>query len=161
MEKLSNPQKPQLAGSEHSLAKFRVFADLNEQEIRALIDRSTSAVHTTGEKIISEGEEGHSMFVILRGRVQVFAAGVEIATLGEGDFFGEIALVDDGLRSADVVALEDCEMLVITRMTLGVLAAVEPGAAIHLLAAIGRSLVRKLRADNARFRELILLAHQG
>lgn len=161
MEKSSNPLKPHLTCSDQSLAKFRVFADLNEQEIRALIDRSSSAVYKTGEKIISEGEEGHSMFVILRGRVQVFAAGLEIATLGEGDFFGEIALVDDGLRSADVFALEDCEMLVITRMTLGVLAAVEPGAAIHLLAAIGRSLVRKLRADNARFRELILLAHEG
>lgn len=161
MEKSSNPLKPHLACSDQSLAKFRVFADLNEQEIRALIDRSTSAIHKVGDKIISEGEEGHSMFVILRGRVQVFAEGVEIAQLGEGDFFGEIALVDDGLRSADVLALEDCEMLVITRMTLGVLAAVEPGAAIHLLAAIGRSLVRKLRADNARFRELILLAHQG
>jgi len=161
MEKSSNPLKPHLAGSDQSLAKFRVFADLNEQEIRALIDRSTSAIHKAGDKIISEGDEGHSMFVILRGRVQVLAAGVELAILGEGDFFGEIALVDDGLRSADVLALDDCEMLVITRMTLGVLAAVEPGAAIHLLAAVGRSLVQKLRADNVRFRELILLTHQG
>jgi CRP-like cAMP-binding protein len=161
MERSSNSLKSQLTGSDHSLAKFRVFADLNEEEIHALIDHSASAIYKTGEKIISEGDEGHSMFVILRGRVRVMAEDLEIATLGEGDFFGEIALVDDGLRSADVFALEDCELLVITVMTLGVLAAVQPGAAIHLLAAIGRSLVRKLRADNARFRELILLAHEG
>jgi CRP-like cAMP-binding protein len=157
MEKSSEPLKLHLKAGDPLLAKFRVFADLGEQELRALIEQSALSRHSAGETILSEGEEGHCMYVILRGRVRVLAAGVEIATVGEGDFFGEVALVDDGPRSADVVAVEDCELMVITRMTLGILAAVEPGAAIQLLAAIGRSLVGKLRADNARFRELILL----
>lgn len=157
MEKLSEPLKLHLKPGDPQLAKFRVFAGLGEAEIRALIEQSALSRHKQGETILSEGEEGHCMYVVLTGRVQVLAGGVEIATVGKGDFFGEVSLVDDGPRSADVVALEDCELMVITRMTLGVLAAVEPGAAIQLLAAIGRSLVGKLRADNARLRELILL----
>ena len=54
----------------------------------------------------------------------------------------------------------DCEMLCITRMTLGVLAGLQPGAAIHLLAAIGRCLVARLRAGNQKYMDLILLGRQ-
>lgn len=157
MENLSDSSKLSLNCGDVSLAKLRVFAGLNEQELRALIDQSALSRHKAGERILSEGEEGVCMYVILSGRVRVLASGVELAILEQGDFFGEVALVDDGPRSADVDALDDCELMVITRMTLGVLAGVEPGVAIQLLASIGRSLVGKLRADNKRFRELILL----
>jgi CRP-like cAMP-binding protein len=83
-----------------------------------------------------------------------------LADLEGGDFFGEVSLVDDGPRSADVTALEDCEFLVITRMTLGILAGLQPGAAIHILAAIGRGLVARLREGNQKYMDLIVLNRQ-
>jgi len=141
-----------------TLSKLRAFAELSELEMRALVARSTRVRFASGERILAQGDEGHAMYVILQGRVRVLAQGVELAVLKEGDFFGEVSLIDDGPRSADVVAMEACEMLSVTRMTLGLLAAAEPGVAIHLLAAVGRSLVSKLRADHARFQKLILLA---
>jgi len=140
-----------------ALSKLRLFAELDEAELAAIVDHSAVESYSDGQRILADGEEGHCMYVVLRGAVAVNVAGHPVATLGEGAFFGEIALVDDGPRSADVFASGPTEVLVITRMTLGLLAAVQPGAAIHLLAAIGKSLVSKLRADNRRFRELVWL----
>ncbi|MFZ0709975.1 MAG: hypothetical protein WAM53_08045, partial [Terrimicrobiaceae bacterium] len=57
---------------------------------------------------------------------------------------------------ASVTATEACELLCVTRTTLGVLAALQPGAAIHLLAAIGRSLVARLRKGNQKYIDLLL-----
>jgi CRP/FNR family transcriptional regulator, cyclic AMP receptor protein len=155
MEKSSRIFKPD--PHDPTLTKFRVFADLAPTELSAIVDHCAQVAFSADERIITSGEEGHCMYVVLEGAARVEADGIEIATIAEGDFFGEVSLVDDGPRSADVIAVSDCRLLVITRMTLGVLAGIEPSAAIHLLAAIGRSLVAKLRADNRRLRELILL----
>ncbi len=147
------------------LAKFKVFAELSHDELKTLADQSGRASFTAGQKILSAGDAGHCMYVILRGSVRVTAKNggndLELAVLSPGDFFGEVALVDDGPRSADVTAVDDCELLCITRMTLGVLAGLQPGAAIHLLAAIGRCLVARLRAGNQKYMDLILLGRQS
>ena len=158
-------KSPHHIHSEDELLKdFQLFAELTGEELQTLIAQSTTVTFTTGQPIITAGEPGHCMFVILRGSVRVTAKSsgkdVELALLKPGDFFGEVSLVDDGPRSADVSALEPCEMLCITRMTLGVLAGLQPGAAIHLLAAIGRCLVARLRAGNQKYMDLILLGRQ-
>lgn len=139
------------------LSQFQLFADLSEPELRALVQQSSRENFRAGDRIISEGDEGHSMYVVLQGTARVTFQETLLTRLAPGDFFGEISLVDDGPRSADVTAETGMEVLVITRMTLGVLAGVQPDAAIHILAAIGKALVAKLRADNARFREVLLL----
>ena len=116
--------------------------------------------YPAGERIINAGDVGHCMYVILRGNVSVTvkrgAREIELASLSAGDFFGEVALVDDGPRSANVTATDPCELLCITRTTLGVLAGLQPAAAIQLLAAIGRSLVARLRKGNQKYIDLLL-----
>lgn len=147
------------------LTKFQLFAELNHEELETLLTQSATVCYRAGERILSAGESGHCMFVILRGTASVTAENngktVELATLTAGDFFGEVSLVDDGPRSADVTATSDCEFLCITRMTLGILAGLQPGAAIHILAAIGRCLVARLRAGNQKYMDLILLGRQS
>lgn len=166
MEESPNPITPESADLPEApcpqalapaLSKFKLFADLAQPELEALVHHSATVCYRAGGTIITQGEEGHCMYVLLAGKARVVVDGSPIATLHEGDFFGEISLVDDGPRAADVLAENDCQLLMITRMTLGVLAGIQPEAAIHLLAAIGRSLVAKLRADNQRFKDLILL----
>lgn len=161
MEKSST----RLSCDDKLLTKFQLFAELNHEELETLLTQSATVCHTTGERILSAGESGHCMFVILQGTVSVTARHegktVDLATLSAGDFFGEVALVDDGPRSADVTATTDCELLCITRMTLGVLAGLQPGAAIHILAAIGRCLVARLREGNQKYMDLILLGRQS
>ena len=67
-----------------------------------------------------EGDRGFSAFLIQSGRVKVYAGEnkVELATMGIGQIFGEMALVFDEPRTATVEALEDCNLIVITRDTL-------------------------------------------
>jgi CRP/FNR family transcriptional regulator, cyclic AMP receptor protein len=142
------------------LAKFTVFAELGEEELHTLIEQSATESYSAGERIINAGDPGHCMYVILSGSARVSVkrgnGELELARLSAGDFFGEVALVDDGPRSANVTAIEECKLLCITRTTLGVLAGLHPAAAIHLLAAIGRNLVARLRRGNKKYIDLLL-----
>lgn len=157
---MENSNTP-LSSDDDLLAKFRLFAELNQEELKTLLDLSSRECHAEGRRILSSGESGHCMYVILSGSVRVTSGDITLATLLPGDFFGEVALVDDGPRSADVTAAEPCELLCITRMTLGVLAGLQPGAAIQLLAAVGRCLVARIRASNQKYMDLILLGRQS
>lgn len=75
-----------------------------------------------GTLIIKEGEEGNCAYLVQSGRVCVFTHNddqrIELAHLGVGEIFGELALIFDESRSASVVADEDCNLIVITRLTL-------------------------------------------
>lgn len=146
------------------LSKFQFFGGFKSDELDTLLGLCESATYSAGEKIVNQGDSGTAMYVILSGRVKVFYSAsdrnVDLAELGAGDFFGELALVDDGPRSANVTASETTQTLVVTRMVLGVLAGIKPAAAIHLLAAIGRSLVNRLRSGNQKYLDLILLGHK-
>lgn len=154
--------KPE-CGSE-SLSKFKLFAGFKEEELDTLLSLSDCQKFAPGERIVTQDEAGLCMYVILSGAVRVHCkAGdqvVELATLHTGDFFGELSLVDDGPRSANVDAIDETRVLRITRMVVGVLAGVQPAAAIHLLAAIGQSLVNRMRASNQKYLDLILLGHK-
>jgi CRP-like cAMP-binding protein len=158
------PEKTKSDCGSESLSKFKLFAGFKEEEIETLLSLSDCQKFAAGERIVTEDENGLCMYVILSGSVRVHTmAGeqeVELAILHTGDFFGELSLVDDGPRSATVDAVEPTSVLRITRMLVGVLAGVQPAAAIHLLAAIGRSLVNRLRAGNQKYLDLILLGHK-
>lgn len=147
-----------------TLSKFQLFAGFKEEELATLLSLSDCQKFAAGQRIVTQDDTGLCMYVILTGSVRVHTkAGdreVELATLQVGDFFGELSLVDDGPRSATCDAIEETEVLRITRMVVGVLAGVQPSAAIHLLAAIGRSLVNRLRAGNQKYLDLILLGHK-
>lgn len=158
MEKSSDNHP--LRSDDERFAKLKFFAGLSHEELATLVEHSSSLSSSAGTRVISAGESGFTMYVILSGSVRVSSGEVEFATLGPGDFFGEVALVDDGPRSADVTALQDCQFLCITRMTLGLLAGLQPDAAIHLLAAIGRALVSRIRASNQKFMDLLVLSRQ-
>jgi len=164
MPETTKSNDPTLDSQSEKLSKFKIFAGFKEDELATLLSLSDFQTYQPGERIVTENENGLCMYVILRGSVRVHSlAGaheVELATLESGDFFGELSLVDDGPRSATVDAIEETQVLRITRMVVGVLAGVQPSAAIHLLAAIGRSLVNRLRAGNQKYLDLILLGHK-
>jgi CRP-like cAMP-binding protein len=159
MEKSSqNPFLP-LRPDDPRLSRFAVFSGLNPEEIATLIRLTDTVSFGKGSKIITSGEEGHCLYLMLQGSATVSAPppdeDIEFATLGVGDFLGEISLVDDGPRSANVVAAEDCTLLRFTRITLGVLAGLQPSAAVSILSAIGSELVKRLRNTNQKYLDLL------
>ncbi len=92
-----------------------IFAPLSPEEIGKLACAASSHVYAPGETVIHAGDEGSSMFVVNRGRVEVRISDNgtphTVAQLGEGDFFGEMALLTGEPRTANIVAADETEVL--------------------------------------------------
>ncbi len=93
----------------------KLFSFLDEAGRRRLLAKAQTRRVVAGETVVRENDPGDSFFVILKGSVQVSVDDLgtekEIAKLGEGAFFGEIAVVTSQPRSATVVALENLQLL--------------------------------------------------
>lgn len=97
------------------LSAVDVFAPLSSEELQQLATATVGHVFAPGETLIRAGEEGSSMFVVHNGRVAVQVADKggprTVAVLSEGNFFGEMALFTGEPRTANVVAMEETEVL--------------------------------------------------
>lgn len=97
------------------LAAVDIFAPLSTEETAMLAQAATSHVFAPGETVIRAGDPGSSMFVVHNGRVSVQVSENgrprTVATLSEGAFFGEMALFTGEPRTANVIALEETEVL--------------------------------------------------
>lgn len=111
------------------LAQVKMFSSLSKKEL-GLISRASDVVTVPeGTEIVQEGQIGHEFYLLLSGSVTVRRAGRKVATLSAGDYFGEMALLDRGPRSATIVANGHCELLVIgQREFMSVLDQVPPVA---------------------------------
>ena len=142
------------------LQKFSLFSGLGTEELATLLQLTDTIEIPAGERIITAGEPGVCMYVLLEGTTKVTVdtddQEIELSWITRGDFFGEVSLVDDGPRSANVTAVSPCLILRITRMTIGVLGGLQPSAAIQILGAIGRALVTRLRASNQKYLDILL-----
>jgi voltage-gated potassium channel len=87
-----------------------VFEKLKISCLRKIAEALETKSYSPGQIIISEGEIGEEMFIIAHGEVQVESGGRVLANMLEGQFFGEIALVEDVTRRADVVSKSYCEL---------------------------------------------------
>jgi len=107
------------ADAEALLTRVPIFAELGRQDIRRLAALCLAKEFPADTKILEEGAAGLGMYVITRGRVEIYtgegASRRHIAALGPGDILGEMALVDDHPRSATALALVDTHCLLITR----------------------------------------------
>ena len=97
------------------LSAVDIFAPLSSEETTMLAQAAVSHVFAPGETVIRAGDPGSSMFVVHKGRVRVQVSengrSRTVATLNEGDFFGEMALFTGEPRTANVLALEETEVL--------------------------------------------------
>lgn len=101
-----------------SLSKVKMFSSLNKKEL-GLIARVSDVVRVAGgTEIVTEGRIGHEFYLILSGSASVRRRGRRVASLGPGSYFGEMALLDNGPRTATVAADEDCELLVLGQREL-------------------------------------------
>jgi CRP-like cAMP-binding protein len=89
------------------LQRVRLFADLDEREVGQIALLFKERSFPAGEAIIREGTGGAAFYIIESGEVTVTIGGESRATLKEGDYFGEIALIDEGARIATVAAATD------------------------------------------------------
>ena len=86
------------------LQRVPLFADLNKREVKQIARLFKQRRFPEGETIAKEGAGGGAFFLIDSGEAKVSVGGKERRTLAAGDYFGEIALIDEGARSATVTA---------------------------------------------------------
>ena len=113
------------------LAAVDIFSPLSSDELSMLALNSAGRVFAPGETIIRAGDPGSSMFVVHRGSVDVRVDNngtrTTIKTLGEGDFFGEMALFTGEPRTANIIAAEETEVLEIGHDAMKTLFDTNPG----------------------------------
>ena len=103
-----------------SLAEVPLFAELQGTDIDLIAQRVRQRRYRGGEAIFHRDDPGHALYIILSGRVKVHnetpdGSDVILAVLAEGEFFGDLSILDGEPRSADVSTLEPTEALVLTR----------------------------------------------
>ena len=86
------------------LQRVRLFADLDKRELEHIALSFKERRFPAGQTVIREGSGGAAFFVIETGEATVTIGGEPRASLGPGDYFGEIALIDEGARIATIVA---------------------------------------------------------
>jgi CRP/FNR family cyclic AMP-dependent transcriptional regulator len=127
---------------------------LSAGEMKLLATFSTEERFRDGSMIFREGEKGDKLYIVLDGRVRIskFIPGVgeeALTVLDRGEFFGEMALIDDAARSADAKAHEaDATVLSIDRATLNEILSMDPHASLQFLNLLCRMISRRLREIN-------------
>ena len=148
-----------------SLRRIKLFAGLTDDQLDRLVPFLEVADIRQGTEVARQGQVGEEMFFILTGeiRVRLLIAGKEsvLATLEAGEFFGEMALFDDGPRSADVIANRDSSVVKLSGQALHRLCSEAPDLATPLLFALGKTLTARIRADNKRFRDSVNFARSS
>ena len=137
------------------------FSAISESLLRAVAEQGRIATYSKGHIIIREGERGDTMFVILSGRVKVFSSNREgkeviLDTHGPGETIGEMAL-DEGLRSASVIALESTTCSLISREMMRRYVVQNPDFALQLIA----KLIHRTRIAVENVKRLALLDVYG
>jgi CRP/FNR family cyclic AMP-dependent transcriptional regulator len=96
-----------MADMDQTLARVPLFSGIKPKELKKLGKRMTERSFNEGDEITREGESGIGFFVIEDGEASVSIRGTIVRTLGPGEHFGEVALIDSGPRSATIVASTD------------------------------------------------------
>jgi len=123
------------------LAAVPIFASLSDSEREQLAVWFDTQEASEGVRLTGEGAAGYSFFVLAEGRAAVTADGAEVASLGPGDFFGEIAIIGSGRRSATVTTTTPATLYVMFGTEFRQLQQSQPEIAARIEAAMTQRLV--------------------
>lgn len=153
---MDTPQQPPAHAKPEDLQHLALFRGFDKDSLALVAGLADLRTVEAGVTFLSQGEKGKSMFVILEGSVAINyrdASGkaYEVARVEAGDFFGEVALMDQGIRCADVVTLDHCRMVEISHSDITVMAMGNTSVALKLFISIARTLVDRARDANAKY----------
>ena len=131
---------PTRTSAADQLANVPLFSALSKRDLQRVAKASDEISIAAGRVLVEQGRTGHEFFLILEGEAVVRRNNRKVATLGPGQYFGELAILDRGPRSASVVANTDMRVLVLGQRDLvGVLDSI-PGMASKLLTTMAQRL---------------------
>ena len=133
------------------LATVPLFADLTSDQLQSIVAAGRTRTLEAGQTVFCEGDAPDGLYVVLAGEVRIYKRNydgteVDLLTARAGEYFGELALIDSGVRSASVASLTPCEFFVLERETFLGLLTKSP----HLLAATLSNLSQAVRTTSER-----------
>src|SRR5436309_5370161 len=143
------------------LKASKLFSGMDAEELPALERAARLQTYQAGRNIFQEGDPGDGLYVIVEGKVQItFLVGQDqrrvLSRLGPGDFFGEMAVLDNHPRSATAMAETDTRVYFILRDDLHKVLASSPGLAVSLV----KEFSLRMREFNQRYTQEVLQAER-
>jgi CRP/FNR family transcriptional regulator, cyclic AMP receptor protein len=130
-----------------------LFRSLGGRSLAAIARAVMEKSYAEGETVFAEGDVGRALFIVARGSVRLYqgkkTSGKDVALLEPGDFFGEMALLDELPRSASAQAASPATLYILYKSQLDALLAENPAAAVKVLHALARLLSARLRRGSA------------
>jgi CRP-like cAMP-binding protein len=145
--------------NEIPLASVDLLSTLTSVELEAIEHHMRRETFPRGKIIFREGDPGRELFIVTKGSTSAYlnlinGGDIRLATFAPGTVFGELAILDTGLRSASVVADDEVICYVLSEQQFAALAKDAPAVAIKLLSGLGRELSRRLRRANQTILQL-------
>ncbi len=137
------------------LKKIPLLSKLNEKELKSIASLAKEREYKKGEIIVKQGEEGVGLYIIKKGKIKVsktLASGknIDIAVHSDGEYFGELSMLDNKPRTATVTALEDTTTLIMSHWEFKALLESKPEIALSIIPI----LVERFRETNEQLLEL-------
>ncbi len=131
------------------LEKASIWSGLDKKDLKFIAKLSKERKYETGDVIVKKGEGGVGFYLILEGSVEIRSNGTTLSKFGPGQFFGEMSVIDNQPRSADVVAVEPSKCLILSAWSFNALISEHPKIALKIL----QEFVRRLRSTNKALSE--------
>jgi len=145
-----------------SLRRMKIFAGMEERQLTSFLQYMEVVKLLPGATLFRKGEHGDAMFLVLEGEVRARAivGGQEstLSTIGVGECVGELAVIDESPRSADVIVNTEAVLLKISATALKRLFQEAPALAAPFLLALSKTITARVRATTKRYEDSILFA---
>ena len=126
-------------GAANLLKRVPIFSDLDGKELERIANSMKQRTFKAGETVTTEGQTGVGFFVIEEGEAIVTVGGDERRKLGPGDYFGEVALLNESARTATITADSDLKCYGLTSWEFRPLVETQPSIAWKLLQAMSKT----------------------
>jgi len=150
---------------ESLLRSMPPFEEIKNKSLKSLMELMHNRVYQTGEYLFYQGDPGVCLFIIREGKIKIeFKKNdrtFDLVILERGDFFGEMALLEDDVRSASAIAMTEVKANVIFRPDLNEFIERNPKEGIKILSGMAKILATRLRETNSAYLDLLIKRKEG
>ncbi len=148
-----------------SLRRIKLLAEVDDKLLASLLPYLEVLRVPANQTVVTQGDHGDTLFMVLEGevRARIMIDGKEstLATLGVGECFGELAIIDQGPRSADVIANQSSVLVKMSDKALRKLVAEAPALAAPFILALTRVIAQRIRHLTTRYEDSIHFGRYG
>ncbi|HPG29779.1 MAG TPA: cyclic nucleotide-binding domain-containing protein [bacterium] len=137
-----------------------IFKNLTDEELDNIIPYITTVNITKDQMIFSDGDEGDALYIITNGMIRIYkkidaTKEKTLSQLKNGDCFGEMALIDDNVRSASAKSMTNGSLLILTREGFHKLVTEQPAAGFKILMELAKILTKRLREADEQILDIL------